>query len=129
MKLFTILIISLIFSIIPKHIHASFQVENPNFTVDEDLKCGNGINTAMGCIPINDLTGFLSNTTILIIGIGGGIFLLIFSYGGFLIMTSEGDPRKLRTGQEIIISAIAGLLLMVFGVLIIKIFNVDLFGF
>jgi hypothetical protein len=100
------------------------------FTVNENLSCdGEGsINTAVGCISITNITSFLTTTTLFALGIGGGIFILVFSYGAFLIMTSEGDPRKYKTGQEIIVSAIAGVIFMIFAVLIIKIFKIDLFG-
>lgn len=92
-------------------------------------RCGsNFIDTAIGCIPINDenaLVGFLLRWGI---GIGGGIAFLLILIAGFQIMTSRGDPTKLKAGQELLTSAIAGLLLLIFGLVILRIIGVDILG-
>lgn len=86
----------------------------------------NTINTAIGCIPIDDpnaLIGFFLKWGI---GIGGGIAFLLILVAGFQIMTSRGDPNQLKAGQELLTSAIAGLLLLIFSVIILKIIGVDI---
>ncbi|HWA52314.1 MAG TPA: hypothetical protein VG895_04625 [Patescibacteria group bacterium] len=87
---------------------------------------GTGINTAVGCIPIDnqsDLIGFFLRWAI---GIGGGIAFLLILFAGFQIMTSRGDPNRLKAGQELMTSAIAGLLLLIFSVIILRIIGVDI---
>ncbi len=87
---------------------------------------GNSINTAIGCIPINDtdeLIGFILRWAI---GIGGGIAFLLIILAGFQIMTSAGNPDRLKAGQELMTSAIAGLMLLIFSVFILKIIGVDI---
>jgi hypothetical protein len=81
---------------------------------------GKSINTAIGCIPIND--------TDAAIGVGGGIAFLLIVLAGFQIMTSAGNPDRLKAGQELMTSAIAGLILLIFSVFILRIIGVDILG-
>lgn len=87
-----------------------------------------GIDTAIGCIPIensDDLIGFILKWAI---GVGGGIAFLLIVLAGFQIMTSSGNPDRLKAGQELMTSAIAGLILLIFSVFILKIIGVDILG-
>lgn len=86
---------------------------------------GNSSWTALGCIS-TDPQGFVAWLLEKVIGIAGGIVFLLILYGGFQILTSTGDPEKLTNGKEIIVSAIAGLLMIVFSVLLLKIIGVDI---
>ncbi len=86
----------------------------------------NAINTAIGCIPINDqnaLAGFLLRWGL---GIAGGVAFLLILVAGFQIMTSRGDPNRLKAGQELMTSAIAGLLLLIFSLVILRIIGFDI---
>lgn len=87
-----------------------------------------GINTALGCIPINDQNKFMSWILGWAIGIGGGIAFLLILFAGFQIMTSQGDPKKLQAGQELLTSAIGGLILLIFSVFILRFIGVDILG-
>ncbi|PIZ48042.1 hypothetical protein COY29_04345, partial [Candidatus Woesebacteria bacterium CG_4_10_14_0_2_um_filter_39_14] len=62
------------------------------------------------------------------VGIGGGIAFLLIIYAGFMIMTSAGNPERLKAGQELLTSAISGLILLIFSVVILKIIGVDILG-
>ncbi len=84
-----------------------------------------GAYTALGCIS-TDPQGFVSWLLGAVIGIAGGIVFLLILYGGFQILTSTGDPEKLTNGKEVIVSAIAGLLMIIFSVLLLKIIGVDI---
>lgn len=90
-----------------------------------------GISTAIGCIPILGPTGqtdFLSFILKWAVGIGGGIAFLLILYAGFMIMTSAGNPDRLKAGQELLTSAISGLILLVFSIFILKFIGVDILG-
>lgn len=89
---------------------------------------GKGINTAIGCIPIQDTNSFLGFILKWAIGIGGGIAFLLIVYAGFMIMTSSGNPERIKAGQELLTSAIAGLILLIFSIFILKIIGVDILG-
>jgi len=87
---------------------------------------GGGSWTAIGCIP-TDFPLFLKKYVFGPgIGLAGGICFLLLLYGGFTIMTSAGVPEKLNEGKEVIVSALMGLILIIFSVLILKIVGVDI---
>lgn len=84
-----------------------------------------GVLTPFGCIEA-DLQGFIQKLLKIAISVAGGIAFIMIIYGGFVTMTSSGNPERLTTGKEIITSAIAGLLLIIFSVVILKIIGVDI---
>lgn len=83
--------------------------------------------TAIGCVDTNP-TGFFSKILGLAIGIGGGIAFLLILFGGFQILTSAGNPEQLNAGREMISAAIAGLLLIIFSVFILRLIGYNIFG-
>lgn len=110
----------------------------PKITLAEDVVCeSNGINTAIGCIPVlnNDSgTAFMAFVLRWAVGVGGGIAFLLILYAGFMLMTSTGNPERIKAGQELLTSAISGLILLIFSVFILKFIGIDilnlaLFGF
>jgi len=95
--------------------------------------CGNdgkGINTAIGCIPVltDSPNEFLSSILSWAVGVGSGIAFLLMLYAGFMVMTASGNPERLKAGQELLTSAIAGLILLIFSVFILKFIGVDILG-
>lgn len=92
-----------------------------------DVATGTKMWTALGCIP-TDPTGFVKTFLRIAISVGGGIAFLMIIYGGFLCMTSAGNPEKAQNCREIITSAIAGLLLIIFSAIILRIIGVDILG-
>jgi len=85
----------------------------------------NEIATDIGCIP-TDPIGFVSKTYGIGLGLIGGIALLFIIFGGYIILTSAGDPAKLSSGKSFIYYAIAGLLLAIFGYVFIQVIAVDI---
>ena len=102
-------------------------------TTSSDLWCPGfeniKLNTAIGCVPVlSSKEDFLSFILKWAVGIGGGIAFLLIIYAGFMIMTSAGNPERLKAGQELLTSAISGLILLIFSVVILKIIGVDILG-
>jgi hypothetical protein len=62
------------------------------------------------CIP-TDAIGF--STALYSIGLGliGGVGVLFVMYGGYVILSSQGNPEQLRKGKSYIYFAIAGIVL------------------
>ncbi len=85
-----------------------------------------GIDTAIGCIPIGDTSAFIGFILRWAIGVGGGIAFLLIVYSAFMIMTSQGNPERLKAGQELLTSAIAGLIMLIFSVFILRVIGVDI---
>lgn len=89
---------------------------------------GNCIDTAIGCIPVSDTNQFMGWILGWAVGVGGGIAFLLIVYASFMIMTSQGDPARLKAGQELLTSAISGLIMLIFSVFILKFIGVDILG-
>lgn len=75
--------------------------------------------TDLGCIP-NDVMGFVSKFYGIGLGLIGGIALLFIIYGGYLILTSQGNPEQINKGKTNIVYAVIGLLLAIFGFVFIE---------
>lgn len=112
-----LVVTKLIQLVFPNHVHAA-----------SPLTPANCIDTAIGCIPITSETGFLAFFVTWAIGIAGGIAFLLIVYAGFQIMTSTGNPDRLKAGRELMTSAVAGLLMLIFSVFILRVVGVDILG-
>lgn len=87
---------------------------------------GRGIETAVGCIPTENTTEFVKWFLRWAIGISGGIAFLLIVWSGFQILTSAGNPEKLKGGQEQLTAAISGLLFIIFSVFLLRLIGVDI---
>jgi hypothetical protein len=72
--------------------------------------------TELGCLP-NDPIQFIAKFYSIGLGIIGGL--------GDLIITSQGNPIKLREGQGYVKYAIIGILLAIFGYVLVRVITVD----
>jgi hypothetical protein len=84
-----------------------------------------GIQTVIGCFPTDPefIPGWLLGLSL---PLAGAAAFMLMLYGAFLIITSSGDPEKLKEGQEILFSALAGLLLIIFSVFILRLVGVTI---
>lgn len=96
------------------------------------ISCSNNLNdsnpgfiTAIGCIHTNP-TKLVEDILKFVLGIGGGLAFLLMLVGAFQMLTSAGNPDHLNAGRERITSAVIGLLLIIFAVLILQIIGVDI---
>ncbi len=83
------------------------------------------VDTAIGCVPVQ-LDKMLEKYLPYVFGIGGGIAFLLMVYGFLLWATSEGDQKKVAGAKETVQSAIAGLILCVFSLFILRLLAVDI---
>lgn len=106
-----------------------FSANAQSLTTDVKLFCSPLVlNTAIGCIPINDTNALIGFFLRWAIGIGGGIAFILILVSGFQIMTSQGDPQKLQAGKELLTSAVTGLVLIIFSVFILQFIGVNILG-
>ena len=80
--------------------------------------------TELGCIP-NDPIGFVAKFYAIGLGLIGGVALLFIIYGGYIILSSQGNPTSLNKGKSYIMYAIIGLLLAIFGFVFVQIIVVN----
>lgn len=87
----------------------------------------NGIQTAIGCLDVlGNQNTFLGQLLSWSIGIAGGIAFLLIVYAGFMIMSSSGNPDRLKAGQELMTSAISGVVLLILSIFILNVIGVKI---
>lgn len=104
----------------------------PPQTSNTEIKCTSGgiegIDSAIGCIPIGVDVALWRFMIRWAIGIASGISFLLILYAGFLLITSSGHPGKIQAGKELLISAITGLILLIFSVWLLRVIGADILG-
>lgn len=89
---------------------------------------GKSVNTAIGCINVNDAGGLLKGFMGLFLGVAGGVAFLIIVLGGMKVTMSGGNPKVVSEGQELITSAVVGLLMVIFSVFLLRLIGFDIMG-
>jgi len=89
----------------------------------EPIPCGSifgeGIQTALGCIPttaVGVASWFIHYGSAL----AGGLAFLLMGYGAFLFITSAGNEEQVAQGKTIFTAAIIGLLVVIGAVFILR---------
>lgn len=91
-----------------------------------DCQNTGGIWSAIGCLP-TDFTVLLKNYVFKIgVGAAGGMAFIYFLYGAFIILTSSGNAEKMEEAKQIITSALAGLILIIFSVFLLRVIGIDI---
>ena len=90
---------------------------------------GKGIETAIGCVPTENIQGFFQFMLKWVMGAAGGVLVFMIIITGYNVITSEGDPNKLKEVKENIVSIISGLLFVFFSMVILRYIGVELLGF
>lgn len=69
---------------------------------------------------LNDLVDILINVANYFLGITGSLMLIMFIYGGVMLILSSGNKERVQKGQQIITSAVVGLIIVFSSYLIIQ---------
>lgn len=92
-----------------------------SLVISTGCKGGKGyVSSAIGCIPYldsNALTSFFLKWSL---GVGGGIALFLIVLSAIKIMATQGDPKKLQDARDSLSSAIAGLVLIILSVYVLR---------
>lgn len=83
--------------------------------------------TALGKIPTNP-KAFAEKVLQIAIGLAGGIAFILMVIGSIRVLTSSGDQQKLSAGRDMIVAAVAGLLFIIFSVLILQFIGIEIIG-
>ena len=82
------------------------------------------INTALGCLPTDPQT-FVNQFFKWALPLAGLVAFILIVFGAISHITSAGNPDKQQKAKEMISSAIAGLLVIIFSVVILQIIGKD----
>ncbi|MEK7605010.1 MAG: pilin [Patescibacteria group bacterium] len=96
--------------------------------------CAQTLNTNEGCTsiwsaigPLNtDSFSFIGQLFAILLSISGGIALLLIIRSGYQLMTSQGNPEKVKEARERLTSVFVGLLFLVLSIIILEVIGVDL---
>lgn len=110
----------ILFTLSPEKITSLLEVFRP-----QPCLGGKGIKTALGCIP-TDIRLFVSWLLKYAISIAGGIAFLLIIFSAFQMITSSGNPEQLEKAKQMLGSAIAGLLFIIFAVFLLRIIGVEI---
>lgn len=88
---------------------------------------GGTCDTAFGSISTN-AKEFTTRILRFATGIAGGIALILMVIGSIRVLASSGDQQKLNGGREMIIAAVAGLLFLIFSILILRFIGFNILG-
>lgn len=100
-----------------------------NASSETSALCGTdnkGVNTAIGCLMAGDPKLFVSQLLGWGVGVGGGIAFLLIVYAGFQMTTAAGDPKRVQAARELLVSAISGLLLIVFSIFLLNFIGIKI---
>ncbi|HVF69223.1 MAG TPA: peptidoglycan-binding protein [Xanthomonadales bacterium] len=90
----------------------------------ENGKCTAFI-TALGEFS-TDPAGFITSVFGILLAAAGGIALLLIIRAGYKILTSQGKPEAIQEGKDQIVSAIVGLLFLIFSLVFLQVIGVDI---
>jgi hypothetical protein len=81
--------------------------------------------TVFGCLSTKP--EFFANSILKIVfSVSGGIAFLSMLVGSAIVLTSSGNPERLKSGKDIIASSIFGLLLIIFSVFLLRVVGFDI---
>lgn len=86
---------------------------------------GDAYNT--GNYQLNDLVQVGVNVTEIILGVVGSLALLMFIYGGLVMLISAGNSEKVTQAKNILVASVIGLVIVFSSYIIIK-FVMGAFG-
>jgi len=75
--------------------------------------------TECGCRNINVFIQLLTRSVNFVFVVVGGVALIMFVYGGFVILTAAGGER-VKKGKEVLVAAVIGLVVIFSAQLLIK---------
>lgn len=103
----------------------NYQAKLLKLPCNSDTDCTE-INTGLGKISTQP-QGFVAWLLGFILSLAGGIVVLLIIASGYRLMTSQGDPEKIKAAREQLTAAIVGLLFIIFSLVILQAITVDIF--
>lgn len=83
------------------------------------------VNTAIGEIN-TDPPSFVRSIFSVVLGLAGGIALILIIISGYRFIASGGNPEAIQAARDQLVSAIVGLLFIIFSFVALQIIGVDI---
>lgn len=90
----------------------------------DEIKCI-AVSTAIGDIS-TEPQAFVRSIYSIVLGLAGGIALILIIISGYKLMASQGNPEAIKGATGQLISAVVGLLFIIFSFVILQIVGVDI---
>jgi hypothetical protein len=87
-----------------------------------------GIQTAIGCVPIGNVTAMTAFALKWALGVAGGVAFLMILVAGYRYMTSKGSPQLIQEAKSLLTAAVYGLLLIIFSIFVLRLIGVNILG-
>lgn len=102
--IFSFLILSSLF-VPPLFVQAQTSAENPHPMSDKSIPLTNPLKTTDVKVLVGDVIKY-------VLGIMGSLTLCAFVFGGYMWLTSAGNPEKVKTGSQTFLYATIGLFII-----------------
>lgn len=99
----------------------------PQFAADEGIVPEGDDKTIPNPIPDKDLQGIINSVFSIAYGLAGVVAIIYLIYGGYMYITSSGNPDASEAAKATIINSIIGLIIILTSYLIIR-FALDQLG-
>jgi hypothetical protein len=108
---------------------------NPNTPLSQPCK-DSDLSGSGGCNRIKTGLGYVSTDTSnftrwvlgFVLSFAGGIVILIIIIDGYRLMTSQGEPEKIKNARDQLTAAIVGLLFIIFSLALLELITRDILG-
>ena len=90
----------------------------------KDVYCV-AVDTGIGLIS-TDPKSFVKSVMGITLSLAGGIAMILLIFSGYKFMASQGNPEALQAARDQFLSAIIGLLFIIFSLVILQIIGVDI---
>lgn len=109
----------------PKNIPGESKAAPPPCATSQKNGNCTSVDTGIGTFS-TDPAGFIRSIFGVLLSLSGGIALLLIIASGYQLMTSQGNPEKVKEARERLTSAVVGLIFIIFSVTILQIIGVTI---
>ena len=81
--------------------------------------------TVLGCFSTNP-ADYVQQLLTIVFSMAGGIAFLAVLAGSVIVLTSSGNPERLKDGKDMIVSSILGILIILFAIFLLRVVGVDI---
>lgn len=99
---------------------------SPDSSPVKSIKICSSVDTGLGFSVPTDPLGLLKTILSLLLSLAGGIALVLIIVSGYRIMASGGDAEKLKAARETLTAAIAGLIFIIFSLVVLQFITVNI---